>query len=240
MEAAALLGLRVLVVEDQPEAAEMVRGILQRAGMRSVWAATGHEALASIAGFDPAIVLVDLELPDTNGLPLIQWLVANTGCGIIVVSGHADEAERVTCLESGADDYITKPATPRELVARIRAVQRRIEGSAKAGRPVVPSPGLPLGPLVVDLKRRQVRAADGSEIHLTGAEFAVLRALLEAAEQPVSRKVLSPLALRRPWQAEDRGIDQLVFELRRKLVAHGADRRVITTVRHCGYQILLP
>jgi DNA-binding response OmpR family regulator len=117
--------LRVLLVEDNPAVAATLRLFIERSGMQTAWAPTVGRAIELKASFRPDVALVDLELPDADGMVLIEWLAGLRDCGIIVVSGQGDEAQRIVGLETGADDYIAKPPQLRELVARIRAVHRR-------------------------------------------------------------------------------------------------------------------
>ena len=228
---------RVLLIEDDAEVAETIQTFLERSGMRTAWAPTGADGIALKKSFIPDIVLVDLELPDTSGVSLIGWLWQEQDCGIIVVTGRAEETERVVGLELGADDYIAKPVQLREMVARIRAVHRRIQGRALA-RETRPLPVYRVGPFKVDLQRRSV--VDGSDrpVALTAAEFAALQALLEAAGEPVSRELLSTAALRRPLRRDERSIDQLIFSLRRKLVDDDPAQRLIHSVRGAGYVLV--
>jgi two-component system phosphate regulon response regulator OmpR len=201
--------------------------------MPTAWAATGERGLELKASFAPGIVLIDLELPDTSGVVLVERLSQDRNCGIIIMSAHAEATARVVGLELGADDYMAKPVHLDEMAARIRAVHRRVHGRALAPRP--PNGLRQVGPYSVDLQRRAVHDAANRPIVLTGAEFAALQSLLEAEGAPVSRARLSEAALRRPWQAEDRAIDQLILGLRRKLADGDRSRRLIQSVRGAGY-----
>jgi DNA-binding response OmpR family regulator len=227
----------VLLIEDDAAVAETIRRFLERSGMRTAWAATGSQGMELQKSFEPDVVLVDLELPDTSGVALIGWLAQTQECGVIVVSGRGEETGRVVGLELGADDYMAKPVQLREMVARIRAVHRRVRCShpAKSGFPM---PLHRVGPFTVDLQRRVVLDGVGNSVVLTGAEFAALQRLLEAAGEPVSRELLSEAALRRPWRAEDRSIDQLIFSLRRKLGDDDRGNRLIQSVRGAGYVVV--
>jgi DNA-binding response OmpR family regulator len=232
----------VMIVEDDQDVAHTIRRFIERIGMKTCWARNGAEALRLKESFHPEIVLVDLELPDVNGVSLISWLASQRDCGIIVVSGRGDEVERVVGIELGADDYITKPVPMRELVARIRAVHRRSQRLAPAvpPQPAAQAGVVSLGSVQVDCQRRTAlrRAPSGDEtIHLTTAEFVALEALIEAAPQPVAREKLCRLALRRPFLAEDRGVDQLILNLRRKLFDDDSAHSVIVSVRGAGYAI---
>ena len=227
---------RVLIIEDNQPVGETIQRFLERSGIRTEWAQTGARAYELKKSFQPDVVLVDLELPDTSGVTLIRWLTTQQDCGIIVVSGHAEEGERVVGLELGADDYVAKPPQMRELVARIRAVHRRSQR-----RPSLPAEApaatavYTIGPYRVDTRAHSVTAEHGRTVAVTGAEFVVLQMLLEADGQPVSRGTLCEHALRRPWRAEDRSIDQLVFHLRRKLSEADSSGRLIQAVRGAGY-----
>ncbi len=244
-----LVQLRVLIIEDQADVAQALKLVIERDGMQTAWAATGAAAIELKASFDPHVALVDLGLPDTNGLTLIRWLVAKADCGIIVVSGHSDEADRVAALEIGADDYVTKPPSVRELVARIHAVYRRAAlrrvAPATAGTVASPAsrppnrPVMTIGQARVDLARRQAVSHTGDEIHFTSAEFTVLEMLVDARGSAVAREKLFEVALRRPKNFEDRAIDQIIFALRRKLAEGEAGRRLIQSVRGQGYSLFL-
>lgn len=238
---------RILLIEDNVAVAETLQKFIERSGMRTAWAQTGAEAIELKQSFAPDIVLVDLELPDTNGVELIGWLASQRDCGIIVVSGRGEEAERIVGLELGADDYIAKPPQLREMVARIRAVHRRshpraleaAEARPQAAPPPQAEPPIVFGPWKLDLARRSVTATDGRQAAVTAAEYAALRELALAGGQAVTREQLSEIALRRPWRPEDRSIDQLIFSLRRKLGDSDAGARLIQSVRGAGYILVL-
>lgn len=237
----------VLVVEDDPAVAQMLRRFIERQGMKVQWASTGAEAARLKESMRPDIVLVDLTLPDVDGKQLVRMFANQRDCGVIVVSGRADEVDRVVGIELGADDYVTKPPLMNELMARIRAVHRRsVRANAAQAQPAeVVAPPAPavalaavtLGSVRVDLRRRVVLSAAGVPIHLTAAEFSALEQLVVAAPHPVARETLCTTALRRPFHAEDRGVDQLILSLRRKLFADEAGQSVIVSVRGQGYAI---
>jgi DNA-binding response OmpR family regulator len=242
-----LLDLRILVIEDDVEIAITIQRALQKSGMRAVLAHTGGDAVALKPTFEPQVVLVDLDLPDVDGETLIRWLVEQRDCGIIVVSGHGDEAHRVLSLELGADDYVTKPPNLRELVARIRAVHRRsiwaayrrsleLGSTPKSG---VDRQLVTVGSFVFDRQLRQISDCTGRRVDVTAAEFAVMSALIDAKGLPVAREQLSEIALRRPWRPEDRGVDQLIFGLRRKLPASADGDGLIQSIRNAGYALVL-
>lgn len=241
-DAASLLpNPRVLLIEDNADVAATLQKFIERSGMRTAWAQSGAEAIELKRSFMPDVVLVDLELPDTSGVKLISWLAGLQDCGIIVVSGRSEEAERIVGLELGADDYIAKPPQLREMVARIRAVHRRTHPRTLTS--VESAPGAPhhavgamqIGPWRLDLNRRVVANADGQPFAITAAEFTAFHELALSNGQPVSRERLSEQALRRPWRPEDRSIDQLIFSLRRKLGDGEGGARLIQSVRGAGY-----
>jgi two-component system OmpR family response regulator len=237
---------RVLLIEDEQEIGETLIGVINRAGMTTAWAKTGPEAVRLKPDFKPDVVLVDLNLPETDGIALVSWLCQQGDCGVIVVSGMGDEADRILGLELGADDYIAKPPQLRELVARIRAVYRRVRHSEPVTQPVTsqpPAPSVPaqssesvtVGKINIDVRMRAVTNASGQRINLTAAEFAALEAMLAAKGQPVSRDEICKFALHRQWRAEDRSVDQLIFNLRNKLCDSDAGGRLIHSIRGAGY-----
>ncbi|HEY0202655.1 MAG TPA: response regulator transcription factor [Acetobacteraceae bacterium] len=231
---------RVLLIEDDEAVARaFVRGF-ERAGMQVAWAGTGNAGMAMKASFRPDVVLVDLTLPDVSGVTLIGRLAEARDCGVIVVSGMGDEADRIVGLELGADDYIAKPPAMREMIARIRAVHRRVNTRHDRTPAPAPSAVLSIGPIRINLQHRTVHTADGRRLNLTSAEFAALETLAAAAGQPVSRDRLSEAALRRAWRAEDRSVDQLVFNLRQKLPPDESGTMLIQSIRGSGYWLRAP
>jgi DNA-binding response OmpR family regulator len=246
--------LNVLVVEDEPDVAKTICLFIERSGMRAFWAKDGAEAVEAKRNFAPDVVLVDMHLPDTNGVSLIPWLARGGDCGIIVVSGSSEEAERIVGIELGADDYVTKPPSLRELVARIRAVHRRVmpraaqaagdptRVDASAAQPASSSGGLDdivaVGAVRIDMRRREVVDDAGTRTPLTSAEIRALKVLLERNGEPVSRDQLCEAALHRKLGFEDRSVDQLILNIRRKLSrSDESGRRLISSVRGAGYAL---
>ncbi|MDE2334349.1 MAG: response regulator transcription factor [Rhodospirillales bacterium] len=219
--------IRVLLIEDQPTFAHVVRAYLLQQGMDVEWAANGAEAHEKRASFKPEIMLVDLELPDISGFDLVSAYAGRSDCGIIVVTANGEEAARIAGLDSGADDYFVKSGPTRELAARIHALHRRLS------KP----PGERAGRVFVDAAGRIVTGEAGKQERLTEAEMVALETLLDAAGAAVSRDWLSKVALRRPMHMDDRAVDQLVLKLRRKLSAVGAPERLIMSSRNQGYII---
>ena len=231
-------GLRVLVIEDdEPVARAFVRGI-ERAGMQAACAGTGALGVTLKDSFRPHVVLMDLTLPDMNGLALISRFAGQGDCGVVVTSGSGDEADRVVGLELGADDYIANPTSMREMIARIHAVHRRVSLPKLPNQQDAPVPALKslqVGSICIDARRRMAHTLDGRRLALTSAEFVALELLASAAGAVVTRDTLSEVALRRPWRANDRNVDQLIFNLRQKLPLDEDSGMLIQSVRGLGY-----
>ena len=225
----------VLLIEADMAVVRAVVDGLTQAGMQVVWARDGATAMALRARLMPGIVLIGLRLPDVNSVTLVGQLVQSRDCGVVVLADRADEAARIESLEAGADDYLATPASMQEMVARVRAVHRRV--NVGKGRSLVESsePVLLVGPIRIHLQHRSVHTADGRRVIITSAEYTALETLARANGAPVSRHRLSEAALRRPWQAEDRSVDQLVFNLRQKLPADADGSRLIQSIRGAGY-----
>ena len=231
-----LAALKVLIIEDDQELSQALAEALESAGMRTACAATGATALILKRSFLPDVALVDINLPDTDGTALVTMLARQGDCGLIIVSGMTEEADRIVGLELGADDYICKPPHPRELLARIRSVHRRVKLRAAVRPDTAGRPTIQLGSMKIDLTGRTVRSSSGGAVKLTSAEFTVLETLLAAGGEAVSRDALSQAALHHPWRAEDRGVDQLIFSLRQKL-SDGGDQPLIHSIRGAGYML---
>ena len=219
-------GERILIVEDDAAVAEMLAFALERAGMRPRCAADAREAEAALAEEGlPDLVLMDWMLPGTSGIALTRrWkeAPATRELPVIMVTARGEEADKVRALETGADDYVTKPFSPRELAARIRAVLRR------AGRGAAPA-----GPLRVDPARRRAETAAGAPIRLGRREFDLLAFLVSRPERVYTRDQL----LDAVWggvPVEQRTVDVHVRRLRRALEPHGL-AACIRTVRGVGY-----
>jgi DNA-binding response OmpR family regulator len=222
----------VLVVEDESDIRNLVVFHLTREGFRCRTAATGEEAIADARAFRPDLIVLDLLLPGFDGLEVCRRLRADpamTGIPIIMLTAKADEVDRIVGLEMGADDYVTKPFSPRELVARARAVLRR-------ARPVAPATRLlAAGTLTVD-PGRHVATVGGAPVLLTPKEFDLLETLLESAGRVLSREHL----LSRVWgyaradEIESRTVDVHIRRLRAKL---GPEGQRIATVKGVGYRL---
>jgi DNA-binding response OmpR family regulator len=218
-----------LLVEDDLRLATLTREYLEGHGVSVVHVGDGLRGLSeAVAGkFD--VVLLDLMLPGKDGLEVCRELRARSDVPVIVLTARGEEADRVMGLELGADDYLAKPFSPRELLARIRAVVRRARGQAGPERSAVR-----VGGLVVD--PASMRATlDGQELPLTAYEFALLEALARRAGRVLSREQLMELAKGSAEESFDRSVDVHVSRLRQKLGEDPKRPRLIKTVRGAGY-----
>ena len=219
---------RILVVEDEPAIAESVAYALGRDGFSVVLAATVTDAALLAEGAD--LVILDLMLPDGSGFDLIGRWRKNKQIPVIVLSSRDGEADRVVALEAGADDYVTKPFSPREVVARVRAVLRRSQTELAAGS------GAPAPVISLDAATRRARA-NGSSLELTRVEFDVLSCLLEQPGRVYSRVELIGRVWGDGFAITDRTIDSHVKALRKKVAEAGAEPGLIETVRGVGYRV---
>jgi len=227
------MGSRILVVEDEPDLADLVALNLRRAGHEVVIAHDGATALAEIQRSQPDLLVLDVMLPDISGLEVCRRLRRNAQTirlPVIMLTARSDEVDRVVGFEVGADDYVPKPFSPRELVLRVDAILRRTIAPAEAGGPQV----IVLGDLVIDVPAHRVEV-QGQEILLTALEFRLLLDLASRAGRVQSRDAL----LERVWgyspNVETRTVDTHVKRLREKL---GVSAEQIETVRGVGYRAL--
>ncbi|MCM2334234.1 MAG: response regulator transcription factor [Anaeromyxobacteraceae bacterium] len=221
--------LLVLLVEDDRKLADLTREYLAGHGVEVTHVADGKLGLEQGLRGRWDAVLLDLMLPGLDGLSVCRELRARSDVPILVLTARGEEADKVMGLELGADDYLSKPFSPRELLARLRAVTRRAKG--KAGPPTA---AVQVGGLALDPAARRA-VLDGRELALTGYEFDLLRALAERAGRVLSREQLMELAKGSAEEAFDRSIDVHVSRLRQKLGDDPKRPRLIKTVRGAGY-----
>jgi len=221
--------LLALLVEDDARLAALTRDYLESHGVAVVGVADGRRGLSEAVTGRYDVVLLDLLLPGKDGLEVCREVRARSDVPIIVLTARGEEADRVMGLELGADDYLAKPYSPRELLARIRAVTRRAKGRAGPALGVVR-----VGSLCIDPGARRVELG-GREVHLTGYEFALLEALARRAGRVLSREQLMELARGSAEDAFDRSIDVHVSRLRQKLGDDPTRPHLIKTVRGSGY-----
>jgi DNA-binding response OmpR family regulator len=218
---------KVLVVDDEQDILDLVRYHLEREGYQVVGCRDGKSALDLVGREKPDLVVLDLLMPGVDGFEVCRRLRRESSIPIVMLTAKADETDTVVGLELGADDYVTKPFSPRELVARVRAVLRRGTGPADQGP-------LTIGDLAMDFARYQVRVG-GTDVVLTAKEMELLKALVQARGRVLSRDFL----LERVWgydraaEIESRTVDVHVRRLREKL---GREARRIVTVKGVGYR----
>jgi two-component system alkaline phosphatase synthesis response regulator PhoP len=222
---------RVLVVEDDPDIADLVGRYLRKSGFEVDVRANGREALASIAESPPALVVLDLMLPQLNGLELCRILRADektAAIPVIMVTARADESERIAGLDIGADDYLGKPFSPGELVARVRALLRR------SARATSMPPQIEYGPVVIDTSRHTVTTG-GTPVILTAKEFLLLQYLLRNRGRVLSRDLLLTDVWGYKYTGGTRTVDVHVRRLREKLPLL---EDALVTIKQFGYKLL--
>jgi DNA-binding response OmpR family regulator len=217
-------GGTILLVEDEEDIATLVRTYLEKDGFRVIWAARGVDGLLALEQNEIRLAILDLQLPDADGLDLCRAIRSNSRLPIVIVTARDEEIDRITGLELGADDYVTKPFSPRELVARVRAVLRRAE-------PEEDEDLVSVGDLVLAHAGRTV-SVGGNEVELTGIEFDLLAFLLAHPGIVMSRERLLERVWGLSFPGGTRTVDVHDAQLRRKL-----DRPdLIKTVRGSGYK----
>ena len=219
----------ILVVDDEPKIVKLARDYLQQGNFRVVIAANGQAALTTARHKRPDLIVLDLNLPGMDGLDVCRALRRESDVPIIMLTARVEETDRLIGLELGADDYITKPFSPRELVARVRAVLRRVQGG-------VHQPGLVrVGDLEIDLNGHRVSQA-GVPLHLTRIEFDLLATLAQHPGQTFSRAQLLDRLHGVAYDGFDRSIDAHIKNLRRKLEIDPTEPRYVLTVYGIGYK----
>jgi len=219
----------ILVVDDEPKIVKQARDYLEKGGFRVVTAADGKMALVVARHERPDLIVLDLNLPGMDGLDVCRALRRESDVPIIMLTARVEETDRLIGLELGADDYVTKPFSPRELVARVRAVLRRVRGG-------VHQPGLiRVGDLEIDLPGHHATRA-GEPIRLTRTEFNLLTILAQHPGQTFTRAQLLDRLHGVAYEGFDRSIDAHIKNLRRKLGSDPAKPRYVLTVYGVGYK----
>jgi two-component system alkaline phosphatase synthesis response regulator PhoP len=219
----------ILVVDDERQIAQIARDYLQHAGYSVITAGDGVEALALVRERQPDLVVLDLGLPGLDGLDVAGRLRREGSVPIIILTARVEESDRLIGLELGADDYITKPFSPRELVARVRAVLRRVEPGRVSDSP------LHRADLVIDTARMKVTRA-GTPIDLTATELQLLAALARQPGRIFTRAQLLDAARGTQVESFERAIDAHIKNLRRKLEPDPRNPRYLLTVYGLGYK----
>lgn len=222
----------ILVLEDEPDIARLICNSLGEYGFRSEHLTTGQQLLARARQAAPDLCIVDLGLPDMDGMQVVRALQDGSPCAVLILTGRNDVTDRVLGLELGADDYIVKPFEPRELVARVRSILRRYQRAA----PAEPTPSeaslARFAEWTFDKGRHALIAPDGREINLSAAEAALLLTMLRRPNKILSREQLLG---ERDLDPFDRSIDVRISRLRRKLDDDPQNPRLIKTVYGAGY-----
>lgn len=221
----------ILVVDDEPQITRVVRGYLEKAGYQVVTAHDGEEALYRTRREKPDLVVLDIQMPKVDGLAFTRRIRAEqSSLPIIMLTARVEETDRVVGLELGADDYVTKPFSPRELVARVKAVLRRTQGAMS------PPDVLRVGPVTLDRDQHTV-TLDGELLDLTPTEYDILAMLMEAPGHVFSRADILEATQGVAFEAYERTVDVHIKNLRKKLEPDPSEPRYILTVRGAGYRL---
>jgi len=227
---------RIIVVEDEVAQRQLLVQYLLRQGMRVIGVADGPALRREIQRDVPSLVLLDVGLPGEDGFSLIRYLrEACPGSGVIMVSVSNDPIDRVAGLESGADDFVSKPFEPRELLARVKSVLRRANAAAIGD---LSGPKVAMGRRVLDLERRLLLDTDGIEERLAPGEYNLLKLFVENPNRPLARDWLLEVTSHREAEAFDRAIDLRITRLRRKIERDPGHPEAIRTVRGVGYMFV--
>jgi len=219
----------ILVVDDEPKIVQLARDYLEKSGFKVLTSGDGQQALAITRQERPDLIVLDLMLPGMDGLDICRAIRRESDVPIIMLTARAEETDQLIGLELGADDYITKPFSPRALVARVRALLRRTQGN------LLQQETLRVGDLELDLTRKQL-SLKGEIIHLTRSEFLLLETLAKHPGQPLSREQLLEKLHGVVFDGVDRSVDSHIKNLRQKIETDPADPIYIQTVYGFGYK----
>lgn len=223
----------ILVVDDDLTSRVALSGYFETEGYRVSEAEDGAQMRSVFAGGDVDLIMLDIRLPDDDGLTLLKDVRKKSDVGIIMVTGRTDDVDRIVALEMEADDYVIKPFNPRELLARSKNLLRRV----RAGRvpAAVDERVLSFSGWVLDLDKRGLQSPEGEDVRLTRGEFELLSALVENKGRVLTRDNLLDHLNHREWDPSDRTVDVLIGRLRRKIEANPKDPTLIMTVHGVGY-----
>jgi DNA-binding response OmpR family regulator len=219
----------ILVVDDEPKIVQLARDYLEKSGFKVLTSGDGQQALAIARREHPDLIVLDLMLPGMDGLDVCRTIRRESDVPIIMLTARAEETDQLIGLELGADDYITKPFSPRALVARVRALLRRAHGN------LLQEETLRSGDLELDLRRKQLKLK-GEIVHLTRSEFLLLETLVKHPGQPLSREQLLEKLHGVVYDGVDRSVDSHIKNLRRKIEPDPTDPIYIQTVYGFGYK----
>lgn len=222
---------KVLVVDDEPNIVNTVRAYLEQDNFRVFTASTGPEALDAVRTLDPDLIVLDIMLPGLDGLDLLREVRRDSDVYVLMLTAKTEETDRIVGLTLGADDYLTKPFSPRELVARVKAILRRDRGSTDAPD----TTRLTFERLTIDRDAHRVWK-DGAEVDLTAIEFDLLHAFARHPGLVLSREQLIRQVWEYDYYGDDRVVDVHVGRLRKKIEDEPSEPTLITTVRGAGYR----
>jgi DNA-binding response OmpR family regulator len=222
---------KILVVDDEPKIVQLVRDYLERAGFRVLTAPTGKAALALAHSERPDLIILDLGLPEMDGLDVTRTLRKDSNVPILMLTARSEETDKLVGLELGADDYITKPFSPKELVARVRVVFRRMEVYSQANTDVIRAADLTL-----DIARMRVAAEDREVDELTPTEFELLAAMARHPGRVFTRAQLLDVVHGVAFESYERAIDAHIKNIRHKIEPVPGEPRYIQTVYGVGYR----
>jgi two-component system response regulator BaeR len=218
----------ILIVEDDVKIARLLRGYLENANFTVAWVDRGDQVMAQLRRDPPGLILLDIMLPGVDGLELCREIRKFSEVPIIFLTARVEKIDRLLGLELGGDDYVCKPFSPREVVARVKTVLRRV-----SPKPVMAT--LTVGPITLDAQRHQVSVA-GQELKLTPSEFSLLKILLAHPDRVFSRSELSTLVQGYDYEGYERTIDTHIKNVRKKMAAILPETELINTVHGIGYK----
>jgi len=222
----------ILVVEDEPITREQLVSYFEEEGFRVTSTGSGDEVLPLVVDTDVILVLLDIKLPGKDGLTLTREIRSESDIGVILVTSKQEQIDRILGLESGADDYVTKPFDPRELLSRSRNLIRRVHIQQKQRKK---NHMRNFDGWQLDLNKRELTSPDGEKATLSAGEYQLLLAFMERAGEVMNRDQLMNRIRNREWFPDDRYIDVLVGQLRKKLGERAANAKIIATIHGTGY-----
>ncbi|MCD2516561.1 response regulator transcription factor [Massilia sp. G4R7] len=225
----------VLLIDDDVELVAMFAEYLEQEGFAVTCVHNGHDGARAALSGDYAIAILDVMMPGTNGIEALRLIRAGSRIPLLMLTARGDDADRILGLELGADDYVAKPCTPRELTARVRAILRRTQAAPESGAGA--GAAITVGKLTMYPEQRRV-TWDGAPVELTSTEFNLLDVLARNAGRPVSKNELSEQGLGRPLARFDRNIDVHLSSLRHKLGPLADGRSCLQTIYRQGYQLI--
>lgn len=227
-----MTGANILIVEDEKKILDLLRDYLEKAGYRTATLDRGDQAVSYVRRNRPDLILLDVMLPGMDGMEVCREIRKFSQVAIIMITARVEEVDRLVGLELGADDYICKPFSPREVVARVKAVLRRSRGESSPQE-------LTLGPFTLNEESHRV-AVNGRELELTPSEFRLMKVLMNRPNRVFPRGELLNQVLGYDFEGYDRTVDTHIKNLRKKIAQELGDQEVITTVYGVGYKFNVP